>query len=316
MKREYIGTMPTKKFIADLACGRFDKQGDAITTVVVATSYHSDAEIIRKIANHRHLGESVLVVEFDDVSNPQRPTAISEETALEIYSFLSSQDVECARFLFVCDGATSRSAAMLCAWMRLCGEDDLPAWVDGRKYSPNVLVYSRLLAAGGVKLESQINERELLKEMVLNCRISGHRSHVRYVPEEAWQQIRNGVKCCELLKRNTENKIIASGDLIAFSMVGYPDDFVVARTTECRVIKSVDELMHNDEILDATDRLLVKEAFIDMREAHGDESYEAVFLDVNEWTRHVNESKHMSKNLLDGMRSTTVMRDYFMDGMK
>lgn len=319
MKENFAGTMPTKRFMADLACGRFDGQGGMSTVVVVATSYHDDAEVIREVAGYRGIAESVLVSEFDDVSNPQRPTAITEEAAAEIHGFLASRDFENTRFLFVCDGSVSRSAAMLCAWMRLCGEDDLPLWVDVQDYSPNVLVYGRLLAAGGVQLsEAQMSERELLKDMVLSCKVSGHKSHAMHLLEKPWKQIRDREKRCELRKLDAKRKAIAPGDLVVFSQVGLPDELLVAQVTECRAAGGIEELLLDDDVLGASGFATLEDAVAGMSEIYGGDSYEAlgIFLDVSDWVSDADACRCMPKQILDSMRGSAEMRDYFADGMK
>jgi len=319
MKENFAETMPTKRFMVDLACGRFDSQDDMHTVAVVATSCHDDAEVIREVAGYRGIAKSVLVSEFDDVSNSQRPTAITEEAAAAIHRFLASWDFESTRFLFVCDGSVSRSAAMLCAWMRLCGEDDLPLWADAQNYSPNVLVYGRLLAAGGVQLsEAQLSERELLKDMVLGCKVAGRKSHAMHLLEKPWRQIRDGEKRCELRRLDAKRKAIAPGDLVVFSRVGSPDELLVVRVTECRTAGSIEKLLLDDDVLSASGFATLEDAVAGMGEIYGDDPYEAlgIFLDVSDWVTGADACRRMPKETLDSMRGSAVMRDYFADGMK
>ncbi|HIR02252.1 MAG TPA: hypothetical protein IAA69_08350 [Candidatus Aveggerthella stercoripullorum] len=319
MKENFAETMPTKRFMVDLACGRFDSQDDMHTVAVVATSSHDDAEVIREVAGYRGIAKSVLVSEFDDVSNSQRPTAITEEAAAAIHRFLASWDFESTRFLFVCDGSVSRSAAMLCAWMRLCGEDDLPLWADAQNCSPNVLVYGRLLAAGGEQLsEAQLSERELLKDMVLGCKVAGRKSHAMHLLEKPWRQIRDGEKRCELRRLDAKRKAVAPGDLVVFSRAGLPDELLVVRVTECRTAGSIEKLLLDDDVLSASGFATLEDAVAGMGEIYGDDPYEAlgIFLDASDWVRGMDACRRMPKQILDSMHGSAVMRDYFADGMK
>ena len=284
MKKRYLGTAKTREFIADLASGKYDN-GDVVVTV--ATSYPADAEVIRTVAKQRKLERLVLVNEFDDVSNPERPTAISGEMAALILAFLQANDVSERSFLFVCDGGVSRSAAMLCAWIRLCGEDDLPLWVDDRRYAPNVLVYLRLLKAGGVEVsDRQLSERELLKSMVLGLRVAGRKAHTMHLPQGPWEQISAGESRCVLRRLDERCGSMSEGDLVAFSMVGAPDSIVVAGITQVRVACSIDELLADGEVLGASGFRSPEEARVEMSLIYGTMTtypVAGIILDAGEW---------------------------------
>ena len=164
-----LGTMRTREFKSWFSSGEFDA-GNVV--VVVSTSYADDVASIRSEASNRGLAGNVLVLEYDDVENLKRPTAITAEMASAAVSFLRGASSEGTSFLMVCDGGFSRSAAMCAAWARISGENDVDFWIQPEKYSPNLLVYRRMLAAAGINLkDDQIERLGELKEAMRMLRI-------------------------------------------------------------------------------------------------------------------------------------------------
>ena len=314
--RKLFKTDRTSQFLVELACGRFDREN---VIVVAATSSQDRAAEIEAIAGYRKLRDKIKVVEFDDVSDPHRGGALSEGAAKDILQFLDRKGSKDAEFLFVCDGGMSRSAGMMCAWMRICGTDDLPVWVDARNYSPNVHVYKTLLSAAGIHLsERRLNEREEMKEMVLERKIAGRSSHAMHLLERPFRQICDGSKRCELRKLDAKRAAVAEGDLIAFSMTGSPDELVVARVTGCSKEESAEKLLRDGEVMRASGFQSYEDAIAGMREIYGSEPYPAVgiFLDASDWMAGASGRASMPKPIRDSMRGSAVMRDYFRDGMK
>lgn len=167
MKGNNASTMRTREFLARLAEGHFDGGGIA---AVVSTSYADDAAAARSVALDRSLANSVLVLEYDDVENPKRPTAFSDDMAADVVGFFERTVAD--EWVFVCDGAFSRSAAVMCAWARLYGGGDLDYWADPERYAPNVLVYRRILAAAGHELtDEQADRLSELKEAALERKV-------------------------------------------------------------------------------------------------------------------------------------------------
>lgn len=163
-----LGTMRTREFRSWLSSGEF--AGNVVA--VVSTSYPDAAASIRSEASDRSLVGNVLVLEYDDVENPKRPTSFTEEMASATVSFLRGASSEGTSFLMVCDGGYSRSGAMCAAWAHICGENDVDFWIQPEKYSPNLLVYRRMLAAAGIDLEDdQVERLGELKEAMRMLRI-------------------------------------------------------------------------------------------------------------------------------------------------
>ncbi|MDO4538286.1 MAG: hypothetical protein Q4B54_09010 [Coriobacteriales bacterium] len=283
MSRCFRDTVTTNKFLLGLDEGTYDG-----VVCVASTSNHYDAQAMREIATSRKMGELLYVAEFDDVADPALPGAMDEALAQDIYGFLRAHDDEDAEFQFVCDGSVSRSAGMLCAWRRLCGEDDLALWANAANFSPNVLVYARLLAAGGTRLtKAQMRERELLKKMAFTRMMSGRGVHAMHLYERPWRQITSGDKSCELRRLDYKRRDIMAGDLVAFSLRGAPDSIVAADVLECRMSTSFEDLVCDEDVMASSGFGSAQEVLAALEKIYGENEYPAVafFLDVSEWER-------------------------------
>jgi ASC-1-like (ASCH) protein len=171
--------------------------------------------------------------------------------------------------------------------MRLCGEDDLPVWVDAMGYAPNVLVYSRILAAGDVRLsEENMRKREQLKRLAFAREVAGRRVHAMHLLDGPWEQIASGEKRCELRRLDAKRKRVLAGDLVVFSRLGNPDDIIAADVLECRTAACFGDLMRDEEVVAASGFHSAEEAVAGLRGIYGDEPCPAVaiFLDTSCWT--------------------------------
>ncbi len=281
MIRHFLGTTTTEQFLDGLHFGLYRN-----VVSVVVTSDCSYAMGIQESVERLGIEESVFLASFDDVADVACPGAIDEEEARAIYEFLISHDGEGVEYLFACDGSVSRSSAMLCAWMRLCGEDDLSIWVDAANYAPNVLVYSRVLAAGGVQLtRANVRDRELLKKLSFARMIVGRRVHTMHLLGEPWDKIANGAKRCELRRLDAKRKGVSAGDLVVFSRIGSPDDIVAADVRECRTAASFEELLRDEGVVSASGFRTAKEALAELEGIYGEDSCPvvALFLDTSCW---------------------------------
>lgn len=288
MTRCFLGTRTTRQFVDGLSRGVYSN-----VVSVVATSDCLYIKEIGEAVADLGLEGSVHISTFDDITDSMRPEALGEEEARAIYDFLAMNDSDDARFLFVCDGSVSRSSAMLCAWMRLCGEDDLPVWIDAMDYAPNVLVYSRILAAGGVRLsEANVWERELLKRLAFAREIAGRGVHAMHLLDVPWSQIASGEKRCELRRLDAKRKRVSAGDLVVFSRLGHPDDIVAADVLKCRTAACFGDLMRDGEVVAASGFRSAEEAVAALRGIYGDDPCPAVaiFLDTSCWARGQSDS--------------------------
>lgn len=91
---------------------------------------------------------SLLILEFDDFTDENRPTAFSMEQAKQIRSFTERLYERITTLYICCDSGESRSAALEAAILRCFGENEMKIWNDP-KYHPNPLVYRIQCAAFG-----------------------------------------------------------------------------------------------------------------------------------------------------------------------
>lgn len=102
--------------------------------------------------------------------------------------------------------------------------------------------------------------------------------------EEAWELMRRGEKTCELRRLDSKRAAVAPGDLIAFSQTGSPDNLLAARVTECRVARTMGELLLDDAVLRGSGFGSLDDAVDGMGEIYGRGPYEAlgIFVDASD----------------------------------
>lgn len=224
----FLGTIRTRSFLGRLACGEYD--GNDIA-VVMSTSYPVDAERARSQVRERGLETNVLVLEYDDVENAQRPTAFTKELAERALSFAEDAWASGKALLFACDGARSRSAALMCAVMRILGLDDTSIWTQPGRYAPNILVYQLVLEAGGVHLDdSQILAHERLIDAGMFCRVHKGTMNVVRVDEPAFRQAIAGA--AGRVPEVWDGPDIVIGDAITFIALDDLDKIAVIKVLE------------------------------------------------------------------------------------
>ena len=139
-------------------------------TAIALTSQHGTALLLNAMAADRE--ESVLLClhEALDTELASHPRAFTEEMARSALAVLKNAELWSDKLVFACDEGRSRSVALAAAWLRICGLDDIEFWLNPQSYSPNVLIYARLLEAAG--FEHTI-ERAVLRKMAKEAVLAG-----------------------------------------------------------------------------------------------------------------------------------------------
>jgi len=219
---DVLETMTCAQFATRLGEGEFD---GGETAVVASTSSAELAERLEAEAWERGIGPKVLVLVYDDIdigadlAIPEGANVFGPDKARAVVSFANDWAGEAERFLAVCDGGVSRSAAVRAAVSRICAGDDLACWTDLR-YRPNVLVHYRLLQAAGITLpHEQVASRVALKQRLLDCKTGGRRIHGMHLVEHAWEAMAAGTKDVELRLLDEKLASIRPGDAVVFGQI-------------------------------------------------------------------------------------------------
>jgi predicted protein tyrosine phosphatase len=88
----------------------------------------------------------LLQLKFDDVCRVDFDRAVQNEQAIEIASFIKSAISNAKILICQCDYGVSRSAGIAAAVRQFLYEDGIEVFA-ARKYSPNKLVYRKVLEA-------------------------------------------------------------------------------------------------------------------------------------------------------------------------
>lgn len=165
----------TGKPVIEVAClpdlvysGKARLLSDPATLVVACTSF---PERYAALASDRF-----LLLNFDDITNPDRLYSFKPGHAREIARFMErafGAPANVERIIAACDGGVSRSAAVAAALMLRFGQEDEVAIWGNPAYGPNRLVFGVLCEGLGLKMpKAAIDARVERSERTLRSRIN------------------------------------------------------------------------------------------------------------------------------------------------